>query len=480
MNTRGIALGVDVATAHVRVVALDPGSSDPWIGPVEVALAQPQRDANGGVSQKADYGEAVMRALGGLVLLLGAQRAAGVDSLCVTATSGTLVPTNDQGAPVGDALMYNDNRAPATVAERAMLRVPDRPYPSIGRIWWIAHHSTATQILSPADVVLAFLAGGTVLPADTSHHLKSGIDPRGLTWPAALLEDLGISTSLMPTLCAPGEIIGTMAPGVASELGLPAGLSLVSGMTDGCTSQIATGGIALGDTVGVLGTTLVVKATSYEEVTDSEKGVYSHYSPDQLFLPGGASNIGLGSFDALGYKDRESLHQDIERAGSATFASIVHYPLPSTGERFPFHSPAATSLRSGEPHSALDEVRAIMEGIGFAERLGLAMISGTSAAPKRHHLSGGGSTSRAWNTLRATILGAPVLLPRLRDSAIGAAIIALAATENSRLWDIATEVLPEPALIDPVFSEIEQATDRWGEFLDLLNQAGYLDNVAGL
>jgi hypothetical protein len=68
----------------------------------------------------------------------------------------------------------------------------------------------------------------------------------------------------------------------------------------------------------------------------------------------------------------------------------------------------------------------------------------------------------------------------LRDSAIGAAIIALAATENSRLWDIATEVLPEPALIDPVFSEIEQATDRWGEFLDLLNQAGYLDNVAGL
>jgi xylulokinase len=347
-------------------------------------------------------------------------------------------------------------------------------------MWWIAHNSTATQILSCADVVLAALAGGTVLPADTSHHLKSGIDPLSLTWPKSLLEELGISASLLPVLCAPGVIIGTMASGVASKLGLPAGISLVSGMTDGCTSQIATGGIALGDTVGVLGTTLVVKATSHEAVTDTEKGVYSHYSPDRLFMPGGASNIGMASFDALGYPDRESLHHDIERAGSATFASIVHYPLPNTGERFPFHSPTAISLRSGEPHSALDRVRAIMEGIGFAERLGLTIISGASAPPTRHHLSGGGSTSRAWNTLRATILGAPVLLPRLRDSAIGAAIIATAATEKSGLSDIATEVLPTPAVIDPVSSEIEQATERYGAFLDLVRQAGYLETAAEL
>ena len=471
----GITIGIDVATAHIRAVALDPGGVDPVFGPVEASLSSPVRGGQGEVSQTPDYALVARDVMGKLIAGLGQKRASAITSLCVTATSGTLVPCDDQGQPLGDALMYNDQRGDSAVRDRVMEHVADRPSPSIGRLWWIATHTRATQVLSPADVILADLAGGHVVPADTSHHLKSAIDPLALTWPEALIDALGVSRSLLPELVRSGVVVGYIAPSIAKELGVGPDVALVSGMTDGCTSQISTGGIALGDTVGVLGTTLVIKATSKSPVTDPERGVYSHVSPDGHFLPGGASNVGVGSLPPeLVNGDRSILHQAIETAGTSGLASTVHYPLPGRGERFPFHQPGAQALWAGTPTSMTDRVRSVMEGVGFIERLGLETLAEHGASSTRHFLSGGGSKSAAWNQLRASILGTSVLVPRYSDSAVGAALLASATHSRETVADLARAVLPEPTIVEPREDDHAALDDRYHEMRTLLESAGYI------
>jgi len=476
----GIALGIDVATAHVRVVALDPGAPDPVIGPREAPLPGPRSGQAGDISQEPRYAEVAFGIIRELLAELGADRSARISALSITATSGTLVPCDDKGVPLGDALMYNDQRGDAFTADLSAEHAPNRPHPSIGRLWWIAHNTTASKVLSPADVILAALTGGSIVAADASHHLKSAIDPVALTWPEELLDALDIPTRLLPELCSSGVVVGEVASTVCANLGLPARVALVSGMTDGCTSQISTGGIAMGDTVGVLGTTLVLKATSTTSVTDTTRGIYSHVSPDGHFLPGGASNVGVGSLPKeLLQGERAALHEAIETAGAQGLSSTAHYPLPGIGERFPFHQATAHALLASEPTSLTDRVRSIMEGVACVERLGLETLAGYGAPSIRHFVSGGGSKSAAWNELRATVLGKELYVPHYSDSAIGAALLARAADQSHTVAQAANDLLPAPAVVEPKASDVAALFERYEEFLELVANAGYLTPARG-
>jgi len=203
--------------------------------------------------------------------------------------------------------------------------------------------------------------------------------------------------------------------------------------------------------------------------------VSSHVSPDGHFLPGGASNVGVGSLPSdLLAGDRATLHEEIQKAGESGLSSSAHYPLPGTGERFPFHHPGARALLGSVPTSITDRVRSIMEGVGFVERLGLETLASFGAPSTRHFVSGGGSKSHSWNQLRATILGRPLLVPHYSDSAIGAALLAYATDNAMTVSTAAATVLPEPSTVEPVEGDRPPLEDRYQEFVELLVDAGYL------
>ena len=476
MSHTGITVGIDIATAHVRVVALDGETPGRLIGPVELPLPTPIKDSAGWVSQDSAYATTTRQVLASLTALLGPVDTQRIRALSITATSGTLVPTDSQGGVVCDALMYNDTRGDAFVAEVAAEFLPDRPHASLGRLWWLAHNTAADLVLSPTDVVARDMTNGVVVATDNSHHLKTGIDPVGLTWPEGACEALGIPATVLPDLGPSGVVVGVVDDGYATAVGLPTGVTIVSGMTDGCTSQIATGGIGVGDSVGVLGTTFVLKATSATPVTDITKGVYSHLSPDGVFLPGGASNVGLGSMPSeLLVGPKQTLHDTIEKAGQAGLSSTAHYPLPGTGERFPFSVRSARATLASAPTSLLDHVRSVMEGVAFVERLGLEVLESYGALLTRHHVSGGGSKSMVWNEVRASVLNRTLTIPRYSDSAVGAALIAAQALSSTTLAETTQALLPPAHQVDPRAEWRTPLEDRWGEFLDMLENAGYIE-----
>lgn len=470
-----IVLGIDLATATARCVAVDTRTGH-VLAALSSALPEPTRAAGGNSTQESSYAATALGLVARVVQSL-APPTARIRALSVSGTSGTVVPVDAVGQPVGPALLYDDTSGAALAAARGL------PAGSmLGRMAaaLLAARDAGMEVArlaSTVDVVHAALVAGAV-PGDTSHFLKAGIDPVTGGWPAAV-RDLGLA-DVAPPLVAPGTVLGTVDLPWARRLGLGPDVSVVAGMTDGCTGQVATGAIHLGDSVGVLGTTLVLKAVAAAPVSSPDGAVYSHRAPDGAWWPGGASNVGGGALAARTPRQRHRhRHRRLaaldERAAERGPASVVCYPLPRPGERFPVADPHLEPRWSGEPADEVDAHRALLEGVAFVERLGLETLAGLGAPSGRHVLAGGASRSPTWRAVRATVLGGgqvrEVRAAGGGGSALGAAVLAAAGTSGEPFGDVVDAMVPPTTAVLPVPAEVERLEASYATFLALVTAA---------
>ncbi|MFC7645987.1 FGGY-family carbohydrate kinase [Streptosporangium lutulentum] len=162
--------------------------------------------------------------------------------------------------------------------------------------------------------------------------------------------------------------------------------------------------------MSVLGTTLVLKGVSEKLLRDPNGAVYSHRHPDGGWLPGGASNVGAGVLASV-FPGRDLAALD-EAAARYEPAGAVVYPLTARGERFPFYRPDAEQVVVGEIGSEAEHYAALLQGVAYGERLGVAALA-LLGAPVSEPLAlvGGATRSRYWSQLRADVLGGPVRIP---------------------------------------------------------------------
>jgi sugar (pentulose or hexulose) kinase len=285
------------------------------------------------------------------------------------------------------------------------------------------------------------------------------------------MESLGVPAGLLPGLVRSGAVIGSVCRAAALETGLPAGTPVIAGMTDGCAAQLGAGALRAGSWNSVLGTTLVFKGVSHELVRDPLGALYSHRSPNREWLPGGASSCGAGlvSRDFAG-RDLEALSRE---AGGREPAAALVYPLVSEGERFPFVAPEARGFSIGGDGSEADRFAAILQGVGYVERLcfdyldllGLPIDGAVT-------LTGGAAGNRYWSRLRADILGRPVSIPANPEPALGMAILAASAGRDPA--DVAAEMVRIEATIEPRPGSAGRFMATYGRFVDELEGRGWL------
>lgn len=439
-----VAIGIDVATAHLRGVAID-ATSGAVLASRATTLPVPSDGPAGERRQDAVYAQASVGVLTELVHELG-RAASDVVAISTTATSGTVVPCAADGSALGPALLYND-RSAATFEERLRSAgTGDRPVAALARMALLHATSSVERFGSPADVVSAALAGGPVA-ADTSHHLKAGIDPTHAAWPDEIAA-VDLPRRLLPELVAPGTSLGHLDRDVARTIGLPPDVLLIAGMTDGCTAQIATGAVDVGDSVGVLGTTLVLKAVSRTPVEDAAVGLYSHLAPDGRHWPGGASNTGAGVLEDG--RDVRGLDAAVGLLDAGELLRIVlTYPLTGRGERFPFADPAFEGLLGHPDDDPVLHHAGILLGVAHVERLCLEAMRRRGVTADRHLLAGGGSRSEVWNAIRAAVIPSPVLRPQHQDSAFGAAVLAACGVSSAPFARTVALLTGDPVPVEP-------------------------------
>lgn len=453
-----ITLGVDLATASARCVAIDAGSGR-VVARADSPLPAPERGPGGRSRQPSAYAVTALGLVRQVCAQLGPD-AARVAALSVTGTSGTVVPVDADGTAVGDALLYDDSSGAG-----ALLAADVPAAPTLGRLTRLHAEHPDAHWASTADVVNAALTGAPV-PADASHWLKAGIDLTTLTWPVDELTALGLPSDRLPALVRPGTAIGVVDSAVAQQLGLPADVVVVAGMTDGCTAQLAAGAVGDGDTMGVLGTTLVLKAVSDTPINSADGAVYSHLAPDGRYWAGGASNSGAGVL-AAEFPGQDLAELDRQVADSV--ANHVRYPLSVAGERFPVADRRLPSLTDGEPTSRLDAYRTVLEGVAFVERLGLDRLRDLGITPRRHLIAGGATASPVWNRIRATVLApTPIWVARSASSSVGAAVLAAHAVTSGGFAETVARLTPPPEPVEPVAHQQNSLDAAYLRFVELL------------
>lgn len=461
--------GIDVGTQGVRAVVV--AADGRVLGSGQAALRSSRR-AGGRHEQDPHEWWA---ALGAAVRAAVDTAAPGeFEAVALDATSGTVLVEDAAGNPRGPALMYDDNRAldEAETAQRAgaalwsALGYRMQPAWALPKLMWLAAHvqlGSGDRFVHQADHLVGRLLGAPAA-TDTSTALKSGVDLRDASWPDAILADLGLPVSRLPGVVLPGTLLGTVGAAAAAATGLPAGLPVRAGMTDGCAAQVAAGALAHGRWSSALGTTLVVKGSTAELISDPSGAVYSHRHPDGGWLPGGASSTGAGALTHwLPGRDLALL---TERVRALPPPSGVTYPLPGRGERFPFVAPAAEGFLDPGAVTDAEKMSAICTGVAYVERLAydaLAVLGADVSGPVA--LTGGASRNDWWNQLRTDVLGRPTYRPESAEAAVGAAI--LAAAPPGRLTEAAAAMVRTGGELRP---RADVAAELHGGYLRLVER----------
>jgi sugar (pentulose or hexulose) kinase len=439
-------LGIDVGTSQVRVCAID--DQRETVAFASAALP-PATRVDGRIEQDPDvWWDATCHALDRVLAEVAPST---VRALAVDGTSGTLLLADQVGAPVGPALMYNDQSSlrqaervarvapvdsPARGAGSALARMlallerwgDDRGARATASPRDMASTARTCDIVRPchalhqADWIAARLSGrlGT---SDANNALKLGYDPVTGQWPA-WLSSLGFDVGILPRVVAPGTPLHAVSADAAARFGLAKDTLVVAGTTDSVAAAIATGIEHVGDAMTSLGSTLVLKVVSHRPVLSAIHGVYTHRVGGR-WLAGGASNSGgavLKSFFPVPEIERLS-----RRIDPMTPSPLDYYPLIGPGERFPINDPSLPPRLSPRPSDDVAFLHGLLESMARIERDGYRLLESLGApVPRSVRTAGGGAVNEAWRRIRERVLGVPVTRASTTEAAYGTALLALA------------------------------------------------------
>jgi xylulokinase len=407
-----------------------------------------------------------------------------LQGVAVDGTSGTLVAIDAHNQPVRPAIMYNDPRPAGEalilndLARSWCERVGYRFEPSfaLAKILWMARNeeqlfARAARFVHQADYIVGQLTGDFGV-TDYSNALKTGYDLIEEEWPAWMTVLPGVADRL-PRVVAPGALVGTVTERAAEATGLPVGLTVLAGATDGVAAAVAAGVRKTGDYNTTLGTTLVFKGVAERLVRDPQGLIYSHKLPGGKWLPGAASNTG-SSWIRAWFGATPPAELDHAARGFLP-GRIVGYPLVGCGERFPFQHADAERFLQPEPVDANEAFAGFLVGTALVERLAYEVLdSACGTTGGAVYSTGGGSASDVWMQCRADVTQRVLHRPAVAESAFGSAILAAAGTVFSSLTEATAAMAKTAHSFAPETKNAAQYDDLYRKFLAELETRGYL------
>ena len=471
-------MGIDVGTQGVRSVVAD--EKGKVVAAKSIAFEKlNETDVPTHYEQKAEvWWQAAISSITDVVkqLKVNGYRPDEIHSIAVDGTSATVLPITEDGTPLCNALMYNDGRAGEEVtivrkfaneheqkmglrfnASFALPRVLwfKRNLPEIYEKCWKIIHQTDYMVGKLCDVYGV---------SDYSNSLKTGYDLIDNKWPD-FFSSLGIDHKKLPVIVKPGEKIANVSQRAADELGLSTSTIVVAGATDGYASALAAGACNTGEWASIIGTTLVLKGVSSEIVIDPTGASYCHKLPTGDWMVGGASNVGGRCLNARFGTERFAYYNQFVDKLSPT--GVFIYPLTGKGERYPFVDPNAEEFIVGDASDENVMYTALMEGVGYVERLGYELnISSGCTVSDVIYTSGGACKSDEWLRIRASILNRSLKVPAVVDAAMGMVLVAASANFGD-LPTAAKNLLTFVKVVDPVKEKVSQYDEYYHQFEEI-------------
>ncbi|MFV0413747.1 MAG: xylulokinase, partial [Oscillospiraceae bacterium] len=241
---------------------------------------------------------------------------------------------------------------------------------------------------------------------------------RELGYSQRYLQDLGISSSLLPTLAEPGSAPGGLLPALARQLGLAPGTPVYLGCNDffaGLLGSGCTGPEAAFDVTG----------------TSEHLGlVQSRPQTQPLLISGpyfsGYANYGVTASSGSTLRWAETVMADLPEALPPKELPVF---LPYlNGERTPLYTPGASGTVVGlrETHTRQDIAAAAVCGVVYSlYSIWKLFPEADTAAVAALRVTGGATRIPLYNQIKADLFGIPLEIPvQSEGSALGAAMLA--------------------------------------------------------
>ena len=365
------------------------------------------------------------------------------------------------GALLGNPIHYRDNRT-AGVLERVVETVPagelyaitgmqQLPFNTIYQLvsaLGTAQLQAADQLLLIPDLIGYWLTGQVGAEA-TNASTTQLYDVRSRTWAAHLADRVGIPARLLPPLREAGDIVGSLLPAVAADLGLAKSIPVVAvGSHDTASSVVAVPADPGGRFAYISSGTWSLVGVELESPVLTDAARQANFTNE-----GGVDRrirflrnvMGLWILqECLRAWATQGEAPDLaellcQAAEVPAFVSLVDPDAPW------FLAPGAMPDRlaqacraAGQPTPAgrAQMVRAVLESLALAYRRTVraaAELSGREVEVV--HIVGGGSRNELLCQLTADACGLPVLAGPVEASALGNVLVQ-ARTLGARLPDL--------------------------------------------
>lgn len=387
--------------------------------------------------------------------------------ICLSGAMHSLFPIlDDDGTPISNAMTWADARATAVyrslVADtdtHALYRRTGCPVHSTYHLqrlqWWRRFEpeqmKQAYLWVGIKDWIIHALTG--VWATDLSLASTTGLlNLQSLTWDTGVLQLAGIQANHLPPLVSPTTLVGRLTADAAKAIGLPPGLPVIAGGSDGAMACLGTGIAAPGQMVITVGTSGAVRKVVKEPWFDPGERTFCYLLTDRFARPlaegggesplwfiGGAINNGGLTLQWV----REKLYPDV--AGEAGYEQLAQdaasvppgaegvFLLPYfAGERSPHWAPKDKGILYGlgMAHNRAHFARAALEGVANCLADVWDAMYGSDTTSEIVRLTGGITHTPLWVQILADMLGVPLMALNVADtSATGAGLLGLHALD---------------------------------------------------
>ena len=315
------------------------------------------------------------------------------------------------------------------------------------------------KIMLPKDYIAYKLSGVHCSDySDASGMLLMDVEHK--CWSKEMLDICSITEDKMPKLFESYDVVGTLLPEVASELGLEASVKVAAGAGDNAAAAVGTGTVGDGNCNISLGTSGTVFIASEKFAVDANNALHAfahadgHYHLMGCMLSAASCNKWWMD-DILKTKEYGNEQKNITKLGE----NHVYFLPYLMGERSPHNDPAArgTFIGMSMDSTREDMTQAVLEGVAFALRDSFEVAKSLGINITKTKICGGGAKSPLWKKMIANILNVEVeVIESEEGPALGGAMLAaVACGEYATVEDAAAKIVkvidtvkPEKGLVD--------------------------------
>ncbi len=326
------------------------------------------------------------------------------------------------------------------------------------------------KIMLPKDYINYLLTGVHACDySDASGTLL--LDVKNKCWSKKMLDICSVKDEQMPKLFESYEVIGSVLPGIASELGINKKAIVVAGAGDNAAAAVGTATTGEGKCNISLGTSGTVFVSSEKFGVDKFNALHSFAHADGGFhlmgcILSAASCHKWLCDKILCEKDYGLLENEIN---TELLGKNELFFLPYLmGERSPINDIDATGMFIGlRPNTSRSQMLlAVLEGVSFAIRDNIEIAKSLGIDVTESCLCGGGAKSKLWRRILSNILNIKLNIPVAEEGpGYGSAILAMVgAGEYQSVSECAEKLVGIKETIEPEEELVSLYEEKYQKF----------------